>query len=134
MFEVVARAVLTVGLVTALLWVARSLVAGPGRLLGTLTDSIYTVYLFHYVTIYALGLLLLRVVPAGPVYYLILSPLVIVLLVAFHRHVVARSPALRLLFNGRPTGRAGAGRVPGGVSRAGDVPRAERFAAARPRL
>jgi glucan biosynthesis protein C len=100
--EVIARAVLTVGLVTALLWVARSLVAGPGRLLGTLTDSIYTVYLFHYVTIYALGLLLLRVVPAGPIYYLILSPLVILLLVAFHHYVVARNPALRLLFNGRP--------------------------------
>ena len=43
--------------------------------------------------IYALGLLLLRVVPAGPVYYA-LSPAVILLLVAFHHFVVARVPLL----------------------------------------
>lgn len=97
----VASNVLTVAIVAAMLGVARRLVPTGNGLVTRLVDSIYTVYLLHYVLIYALGLLLLRLVPAGPVYYLLLSPVVIVLLVAFHRRVVARSHVLRLLLNGR---------------------------------
>ena len=100
--EAMARATLTIAIVASLLWLARATVSTRSRLLGVLTETIYTVYLFHYVAIYALGLLLLRFVPAGPVYYLVLSPAVILLLVGFHHFVVARSPLLRLLLNGRP--------------------------------
>lgn len=100
--EAMARAVLTVAIVASLLRLARAVVSTKSRLLGVLTDTIYTVYLFHYVAIYALGLLLVRVVPAGPVYYLLLSPAVILLLIGFHHFVVARVPLLRLLLNGRP--------------------------------
>lgn len=102
---IVARSTLTVALVAALLAAARALVRAAGAraapLVGSLTGSIYTVYLLHYVAIYGLGLGLLGILPAGPVYYLVLPPLVIGLLVALHRFVVAPSPALRLLLNGR---------------------------------
>jgi len=101
--DIVARAVLTVALVATLLGLARALVPARSRVVTLLIDSIYTVYLLHYLAIYALGLLLLRWLPAGPAYYLTLAPLVIVLLVGFHHRVVARSPLLRLLLNGRPT-------------------------------
>lgn len=102
LLEAMARATLTVAIVATLLALARATVSTRSRLLGVLTETIYTVYLFHYVAIYGLGLLLLRLMPAGPVYYLLLSPAVILLLVGFHHVVVARSPLLRFLLNGRP--------------------------------
>lgn len=111
--DIVARAILTTGLVAGLLALSRRLVSDDSRIVALLINSIYTVYLFHYMVIYALGLLLLGFVPAGPVYYLILTPVVILLLLLFHRHVIARVPLLRFLFNGKPM------RAPVRVARAG---------------
>lgn len=102
LLDIVARAILTTGLVAGLLAASRRLVPDDSRIVALLIDSIYTVYLFHYIVIYALGLLLLQVLPAGPVYYLTLTPVVIGLLLLFHRHVIARVALLRFLFNGKP--------------------------------
>ena len=100
--EVFTRAALTLPVVSALLWICRALFSGPSRTVGALTDSIYTVYLFHYLALFAAALLLAPVLKSDAALYFACVALAFSATFALHWLVVARVPILRLLFNGRP--------------------------------
>jgi len=83
--EVFTRAALTLPAVSTLLWICRALFSGPSRTVGALTESIYTMYLFHCLAL-----------------YFACVALAFSATFALHRLVVSRVPFLRPLFNGRP--------------------------------
>jgi glucan biosynthesis protein C len=98
---VFARAVLTLAIVAALLHLSRWLVPRENRPVAVMVDSIYTVYLFHYLAIYAFGLLLAAFFPNDAVLFWVVVALTLATTLAFHRLVVLRVPLMRFLFNGR---------------------------------
>ena len=100
--EVFTRAALTLPVVSTLLWICRALFSGPSRTVGALTDSIYTMYLFHYLALFAAALLLAPVLKSDAALYFACVALAFSATFALHRLVVSRVPFLRLLFNGRP--------------------------------
>lgn len=88
------------------LWLAGSIILkSKARLLNLIVDSSYTIYLFHHV------LVVLFILGLNRLYnYIDLSPVVaffaiiiitVILTVAFHTFVIAKSRILRLLFNGK---------------------------------
>ena len=97
---------LTLPIVAMLLWIAQQLFAAPNPIVVALTGSIYTVYLFHYIAIYAFALLLVPVLGNGAALYFTTVALTFLTTFALHQLVIARVPLLRLLFNGRRIRRA----------------------------
>lgn len=96
-----ARLVLTTATVAALLALFRRWFSAPGRLSG-LSDAIYTVYVLHFLVIYLLAHALAPLgLPQGWLFALVVA-LAVPLLLAAHRLVVAPSPLLSLLLNGKP--------------------------------
>jgi peptidoglycan/LPS O-acetylase OafA/YrhL len=88
-------------IVCALLAVARRLVTRASPLLTRMTDGVYSFYLFHFLMVYLLANLL-RLVTDN--LYLIFAGIVLAgfpLLFLLHERVIAPSPLLRLLFNGK---------------------------------
>lgn len=107
-----AWATLTLPIVASLLWLCRRLFAAPSPVMSALTRSIYTVYLFHYITLFACALLLAPVLGRGAYLYFATVVLTVAATFALDRLVIARVPVLSLLFNGRlPETRQGAGAV-----------------------
>lgn len=104
--EIFARALLTVANIAALLWISRALFSKANGFVAALTDSIYTVYLFHYLAIYVWGNLLAGDVTSDPLLYFVVTALTFLSTFALHRWVIARTPILTLMFNGRPMPRS----------------------------
>jgi len=85
-----------------LLWVFRRLIKGPNRVLSLVSGSVYTVYLFHYLALMALAVALRPFIDNPHVMYGLVVVLTFAVTIALHEWVIARSPWLRFLFNGRP--------------------------------
>lgn len=88
-------------IVMTILHVARKYFSRGSRWLSMLTDSVYSFYLFHLLLIYAVMVMMLNVT-TNP--YLIFSAIIVTgypLLLVFHVNVIARSPFLLWLFNGK---------------------------------
>jgi len=100
--ETFTRAALTLPVVAALLWICRALFSGPSGIVGALTESIYTVYLFHYLALFAAALLLAPVLESDAALYFACVVSAFLTTFALHRLIIARAPLLRLIFNGRP--------------------------------
>jgi glucan biosynthesis protein C len=116
-------AVLTLPIVAALLWLGRRFFAAPNPVVTALTGSIYTVYLFHYIALYAAALLLAPALGKGVALYFAVVAVAFVATFALHWLVIARVPLLRLLFNGQlPAPRQETG--PGPRAKAAPVPSA----------
>ncbi len=100
-----SKAALVAAIVMALLQLFERVARAPSRLVTQAVGSAYTVYLFHMTVIYALANLLLPVTDDRLILFLIVVPVATVLLVQLHLRVIAPSPTLRFLFNGRTTAR-----------------------------
>jgi glucan biosynthesis protein C len=100
-----AWAALTLPIVAALLRLCRRLFATASPIMAALTGSIYTVYLFHYMALYAFALLLAPMLGKGAALYFATVGLTFAATFALDRLFIARIPLLTLLFNGRPPGK-----------------------------
>lgn len=89
-------------LIGLLLVVFRRLFSAPSRVVSLLTGSAYSIYLFHYLAVIAIALLIRPYIGNAYALYATTIVLTFVVTYALHELVIARVPALRFLFNGRP--------------------------------
>lgn len=88
-------------IVCGLLAVARRLVTRGSPLLGRMTDGVYSFYIFHFLMIYVIANLL-RPFTDNP--YLTYGAILVIgypLLFLVHERLIAPSPLMTLLFNGK---------------------------------
>ncbi len=100
-FEVIAEEMTTFAIAAALFALFRRALSGPSRIVTALNDAVYSVYLFHFLFIYTLGLF---VFPDSLPFVLRFGLVCLGTFVAgfaLHHGVIARIPLLRLLFNGK---------------------------------
>jgi glucan biosynthesis protein C len=92
-------------LVAALLALAERVVTGPSRLLSWTTASAYSFYLLHMSFIYVLAHLLRPAIGNVELLFAVIVATGLPFLVWLHVAVIAKSPLLLLLLNGRPLAR-----------------------------
>nr|WP_256388272.1 acyltransferase family protein [Pseudoruegeria sp. SK021] len=98
---VFGRGLLSVCLVVILIWLFRTFFDRQTSLSRLMTNSIYTVYLFHPVFLISIvSVFGIRANDLGLVALLILATVVVALSVVFHIRVIQRIPALSFLFAG----------------------------------
>lgn len=85
-----------------LFWVAGKWVRGESELARRLSDSAYSVYLFHFLSIYVFAHLLRGFVPGSMLLLGLVAVLTFVTTLFLHRCLIHRVPVLALLFNGKP--------------------------------
>jgi glucan biosynthesis protein C len=93
-------------IVCGLMALARRLVTKGSPWLSRLTDLVYSFYMFHFLVIYIIANLMLKLTDN---LYLIFVAILLAgfpILVAIHEKIIARSPLLMLLFNGKIVRRA----------------------------
>ncbi|WP_374389074.1 acyltransferase family protein [Sandaracinobacter sp.] len=93
-------------IVCGLMAVARRLVTKGSPWLSRLTELVYSFYMFHFLIIYIIANLMLNLTDN---LYLIFAAILLAgfpILVAIHEKIIARSPLLMLLFNGKIVRRA----------------------------
>lgn len=66
-----------------------------------LSDSSYTVYLFHQIAVVCFGLILIRLGVSGLMGLVLLVTITTTVTLLIHRYFIRRVPRLRLLFNGK---------------------------------
>jgi len=66
-----------------------------------LSDSSYTVYLFHQIAVVSFGLILIHLGVSGLMGLLLLVTITTTVTLLIHRYCIMRVPRLRLLFNGK---------------------------------
>ena len=98
---VFARAALSLAIVAALLAIGRRLFARPNPVTTALTGSIYTVYLFHFMAVYALGAALAPHIPDPRLHMVVVAALAFLVSFALHFWLIAPAPFLQFVFNGR---------------------------------
>jgi glucans biosynthesis protein C len=106
MLGLAAEETITIAAVCGLLGLFRRLFSEPRAWVARLSDSVYTIYLLHFLLIYLLALALHPLVPGVLPLYAVVTVLAGVTGYAFHHAVVARWPVMALLFNGRLPARA----------------------------
>lgn len=109
--EIGLRALATVAAIAALLRLFRSLIRSGNRFAEALNRSVYTVYMVHYLVIYALALTVFAHVATPLILHFGLAAAAFAIGTLLHFRVVERVPALEFLLNGRirPRHAAGAG-------------------------
>lgn len=65
------------------------------------SDASYTVYIFHYVTIYTLATLIGKLTTNTYILFSIIAVSTFIITVLFHRYVILKSALLKLIFNGK---------------------------------
>ncbi len=78
----------------------------PSKLWLSLSESAYTVYIFHHVLVVTFGLFLIQHIANPAVGFVVLSLSVFLTTLIIHWGVIRRAPLLLLLFNGRHSKRA----------------------------
>jgi glucan biosynthesis protein C len=101
-----AEETITIAAVCGLLELFRRLFSEPRAWVARLSESVYTIYLLHFLLIYLLALALHPYVPGVLPLYAVVTVLTGVTGYAFHHAVVARWPVMALLFNGKLPARA----------------------------
>jgi glucan biosynthesis protein C len=106
-FEIARREIDVAACLCALLWLFRRVLDRETAAGRALTDSVYTVYLLHYLALHLAGFALSPLLGADTAaLFWAAAALAFATTFALHRGVVARLPLLRLLLNGRPAGPA----------------------------
>lgn len=85
-----------------LFWVAGKWVRGENELARRLSDSAYSVYLFHFLSIYLFAHLLRGWVPGSMLLLGLVALATFAATLFLHRCLIHRVPVLALLFNGKP--------------------------------
>lgn len=88
-------------LVTLIFWLFFRYLNKKSGTFYFLSDSSYTVYLFHHLAVVLFGLVLINLDISGLPGLLLLMAMTATVTLLIHRFLVMRSPRLRLLFNGR---------------------------------
>ena len=89
-----------------LFWVAGKWVRGENETARRLSDAAYSVYLFHFLSIYLFAHLLRGVVPSSMILLGLVAVSTFVATLFLHRFVIQRVALLALLFNGKPLRRS----------------------------
>lgn len=97
-----AQTYVAMTLSSLLFWVAGKWVRGGNETVRQLSDSAYSVYLFHFIAIYVFAHLLRGVIPGSMSLLTLVAVATFASTLCFHRFVIRRVPALGLLFNGKP--------------------------------
>ncbi len=66
-----------------------------------LSEASYTVYLSHHFVVVSLGIVFVKLAVPAVIGFVVIVPLTLALTFWLHSHLVARYPALSLLFNGK---------------------------------
>lgn len=85
-----------------LFWLAGEWLRGDNRLVRSLSDAAYTVYLFHFLLIYVFAHLLRGLVPGSTLLLGLVAMATFGSALLLHRCVIRRIPLFALLFNGKP--------------------------------
>lgn len=89
-------------LASMLFWVAGKLVRTESKIMRFLSDSAYSVYLFHFLAIYVFAFMFRNLVPHAGLMLTLVATATFLLLIGLHAFVIRRVPALAFLFNGKP--------------------------------
>lgn len=103
--NLLSGAYLGVVLTATLFALARRLLAREVRWIGLLSDASYTIYLLHFLVIYAVALAARPWLGETPVLVVVVLVGTLAITFAVHHAVIRRIPLLRFLFNGRTKGR-----------------------------
>lgn len=95
-----------ISLSSLLFWAAGKWVRGESEIARRLSDAAYSVYLFHFLSIYLFAHLLKSVVPGSMPLLTLVAVATFVATLALHRFVISRVPLLALLLNGKPLRRS----------------------------
>ncbi len=98
----VAQTYLAMTLSSLLFWAAEMWLSGESETVRRLSDSAYSVYLFHFLVIYLFAHLLRGVMPGSTLLLTLVAAATFVSTLCLHRFVIRRFPVLELLFNGKP--------------------------------
>lgn len=101
-----AQTYVAVCLSSFLFWLAGKWVKAESPLARSLSDAAYSVYLFHFLSLYLFAFLFRPLLPGGPLLLAAISAATFGATLLLHRHVIHRIPLLELLFNGKPLRRA----------------------------
>lgn len=85
-----------------LFWLAAKLVRKESPVARSLSDAAYTVYLFHFLSLYVFAVCLRPVIPLTLPLLVAISIATFAATLGLHRFVIRRIPVLELLFNGKP--------------------------------
>jgi glucans biosynthesis protein C len=99
---IAAKFLLITAIVAALFAIFARFFGQPRGWVSALTDAMYTIYLTHYVIVYALALLLAPLITNSYALYAVVVTLALGISYALHRLVVRRSALLSWTLNGRP--------------------------------
>jgi glucan biosynthesis protein C len=89
-----------------LFWLAEKLVTRESPTVRFLSDSAYSVYLFHFLAIYLFAFLFRDAVPQVNGLLTLIAAATFGTLICLHAFVIRRVPVLAFLFNGKPLKRA----------------------------
>ncbi len=89
-------------IVMAFLALARRWVTRGSPLLSALTDGVYSFYLFHFLAIYAIAVAMQALTSNAYVIFAVVLLVGYPLLFALHRRLIAPSPWMAFLWNGKP--------------------------------
>lgn len=89
-----------------LFWIAGKWVRGESESIRRLSDSAYTVYLFHFLVIYLFAHLLRGLVPGSMPLLTLVAVCTFVSTLCLHRFVIHRVPLFAFLLNGKPLRRS----------------------------
>jgi glucan biosynthesis protein C len=89
------------GMIFLLLYLFRALFNRQTVIGAELSDSIYTVYIFHFLVIYLIASILLGTPNNSPVAFFTVSVITAIATFSLHRFVIRPVPAFRFMFNGR---------------------------------
>lgn len=89
-----------------LFWLAGKWVRGENETARRLSDAAYSVYLFHFLSIYLFAHLLKNFFTGSMTLISLVAVATFVATLALHRFVIIRVPLLALVFNGKPLRRS----------------------------
>jgi glucan biosynthesis protein C len=97
-----AQTYVAMTLSSLLFWIAGKWVRGANETVRHLSDSAYSVYLFHFLSIYLFAHLLRGVVPGSMPLLTLVAVATFATTLCLHRFVIRRLPLLEFLLNGKP--------------------------------
>lgn len=101
-FEIARREITVCASLFFLLWAFRKFASAENALSGAVSGSVYTVYLFHYIFIYVIGIVTVGMFPDGSAWFFALvATLTFASTFAMHQFLVRRYAILGLIMNGK---------------------------------
>jgi len=98
-----SRHFVTGALIPALLLIFRRFLNQENKIVTVLSQSMYTIYLLHFLLIFLVGMVVTPFVPFDLLAYFVICVVTIVIGLVIHTKLVMKAPILLLLINGRNT-------------------------------